>query len=158
MIISFLAPEITNINNFINRRIVNELRKANYAVWMLSDKNWLTDETVFSNLLLHLKKGINVEIVMHDYLLSEYESAKMQVFIDSGGEIFLIDNNKLPKPLKEHFCIIDYSTVVTARINGRDIIKPHRGSTLLKENQETLVENYIDNYLNIKNTYCRNRY
>jgi len=158
MIISFLAPEITNINNFTNRRIVNELRKANYAVWMLSDKNWLTDEIIFSILLSHLKRGLNVELVMHDYLLSDYEKAKMQTFIDKGGEIFLIDNKKLPKPLKEHFCIIDYSTVVTAKINGRDIIKPHQGGTYLKENQETLIENYLDEYLSVKNSYCINRY
>ena len=158
MIINFLVPDYAINQNLKTKKLIYELRKAQYAVWMLSDKNWLTDEVLFSLLIGRLKCGLNVEIVMHNYVLSEYENAKLRIFIDAGGEIFLIDNEKLPKPLKEHYFIVDYSTVVATETNVEHKLKPHRGANYLRENSETLLEAYIENYLNIKNTCCTNRY
>ena len=158
MIINYLFHGIA-INESLNtKKIVNELRKAKYAVWMISDKNWLTDEAIYSHLLNHLNKGVNIEIVMNDYILSDYENAKLQMFIDAGGEIFLIDNEQLEKPLNERYCIIDYSSIVNIRFTQNNRIKAYRGSEYITENQETLIENYIDEYLYIKNTFCKNRY
>ncbi len=158
MIINYLLHGIAINENLNTRKIVNELRKAKFAVWMISDKNWLTDEPIYSLLLKHLKAGVNIEIVMHDYILSDYENAKLQVFIDAGGEVFLIDYEQLEKPLYEQYCIIDYSSIANIRFTRNNQIKAHRGNEYIKENQETLIENYIDEYLYIKNTFCKNRY
>ena len=158
MIINYLVPEITLKDNFSAKKLINELSKASYAVWMLSNKNWLSDEALFSLLQQHLNNGLNVEIIMHDYVLSDYENARLQQFIDYGGEIFLIDNEQLNTPLKEYYCIVDYSTVVSAQIHEMQKLKPGKGSIFLKENKETLIDYYIEHYLNIKNKFCKNRY
>ena len=158
MIINYLVPEITLKNNFSSKKLINELSKANYAIWMLSNKNRLFDEAVFSLLERHLNNGLNVEIIMHDFVLSDYENARLQQFIDYGSEIFLIDNNQLNIPLKEYYCIVDYSTVVIAQIHEVRKLKAGKGSIFLKENKETLIDYYINHYMNIKNKFCKNRY
>ncbi len=158
MIINYLLHGIAINENLNTKKIVNKLRKAKYAIWMINGKNWLTDEHIYPLLLNHLNEGVNIEIVMNDYILSDYENAKLQMFIDAGSEIFLIDNKQLEKPLNERYCIIDYSSVANIRVINNDELKPHQGSEFIKENRETLIENYIDEYLYIKNTFCKNRY
>ena len=81
----------------------------------------------------------------------------MQQFIDAGGEIFIL--NKKDEIIHfEKFCIIDYLTIITSNLNQKNELLPNQGSAYLKENQETLIESYIDNYLDLKNRFCKNRY
>lgn len=158
MIMNYLLHGIGINENFKQQKIANKLSKARYAVWMIIGKNWLTNEQIYPILLNHLNNGLNIELIMQDDLLSEYENAKLQNFIDHGGEIFIINKQLQTKPIHEQFCIIDYSNVLAGKLPSTNQTKAYRGSEYINERKETLIESYIDEYLHIKNTFCSNRY
>ena len=158
MIINFLLSNTQIERETISNKIIRELKKARYSIWLANV--WFTDNHVYKLLLEKLEEGLNVEILLGIGAMSVYENAKLQKFIDFGGEIFIVnemDHKKLNKKLSQ-FCIVDYSTIINNDTQAENSLKPNRGSLFLTENQETLIEQYISEYMNLKNNYCINRY
>lgn len=154
MIINFLLSNLKLGQETISNKIIRELEKARYSIWLANV--WFSDDDVFNLLLKKLDEGLNVEVVLKTCQMTVYEHAKIQKFIDLGGEIFII--NELEACKKDKFCIVDYSTIINNNFQSEQRLKPTQGSIFLKETQETLVEQYISQYLHLKNNYCINRY
>ena len=100
--------------------------------------------------------GLNVEMVLSPNQWTVYENSSIQKFIDAGGEIYLINETDKNNIGFDKYCIIDYSTVINDDFKTELSVKPTQGNSFLKENQETLVEKYINEYLLLKNNYCKN--
>ncbi|RLD77721.1 MAG: hypothetical protein DRJ10_11440, partial [Bacteroidetes bacterium] len=74
------------------------------------------------------------------------------------GEFFLVDEiANMGKP-SDKYCIIDYSTIINNNFRQEYLLKPGLGASFVQENQETLVEQYINDYLLLKNNNSKNRY
>jgi hypothetical protein len=154
MIINFLLTNAQIERETLSNKIIRELKKARYSIWLANI--WFTDNDVYKLLLEKLKEGLNIEIVLSRNPLSVYENAKIQKFIDLGGEIFII--NEYKNKNDNQFCIVDYSTIINNGFRTEHRLKPSQGSIFLKETQETLIEQYINEYMQLKNNYCINRY
>jgi len=154
MIINFLLTNAQIERETISNKIIRELKKARYSIWLANI--WFTDNDVYRLLLEKLREGLNIEIILSRNPLSVYESAKIQKFIDLGGEIFII--NEYENKRENQFCIVDYSTIINNDFRTEHRLKPSQGSIFLKETQETLIEQYINEYMQLKNNYCINRY
>ena len=156
MIINFLFTKPVIEKEAVSRKIITELKKARYSIWLANI--WFTDNEIYDVLIEKLHEGLNVEIVLSSNNWSIYENSGIQNFIDAGGEFFLTDEiNELNKS-SDKYCIVDYSTVINNNKKQEYSLKPGLGASLVKENQETLVEQYINDYLLLKNNYCKNRY
>ena len=156
MIINFLLTNQLIEKETVSRRIIRELKKARYSIWLANI--WFTDNEIYNVLIEKLNEGLNVEIVLNTNNWTVYENSNIQKLIDAGGEIFLTnDAFDIPK-LTDKYCIVDYSTVINDNVQQEHSLKPGLGASFVKENQETLVEQYINDYLLLKNNYCKNRY
>ena len=156
MIINFLLTSPVIEKETVSLKIINELKKAKYSIWLANV--WFTDNEIYEVLISKLNEGLNVEIILDTNNWSVYENSKIQKFIDAGGEIFLFDEISDRNKINDKYCIVDYSIVINNKFKQEYSIKPGLGASYIKENQETLVEHYINDYLLIKNNYCVNRY
>jgi len=156
MIINFLLTKPVIEQETVSRKIIRELKRARYSIWLANV--WFTDNKVYNVLIEKLQEGLNVEIVLKSNQWTMYENSNIQEFIDAGGEIYLLNETDNDIVSVEKYCIVDYSTVINDYFKPVLHLKPGQGALFVKENQETLVEQYINDYLLLKNNYCINRY
>lgn len=156
MIINFLLTKPLIEQETVSRKIIRELKKAKYSIWLANV--WFTDNKIYDVLIEKLLEGLNVEIVLNSNQWTLYENSNIQEFIDAGGEIYIVTETNESNAPDDKYCIVDYSTVINDDFKQEFFLKPGQGGNLLKENQETLVEQYINEYLLLKNNYCINRY
>ncbi|OQX97111.1 MAG: hypothetical protein B6I20_13360 [Bacteroidetes bacterium 4572_117] len=156
MIINFLLTKQVIEQETISRKIIRELKKARYSIWLANI--WFTDNEVYDVLISKLNEGLNVEIVLNSNHWNFYENSNIQKFIDAGGEIYFVTESNENNVSNDKYCIVDFSTVINDYFKPEYLLKPGQGASFIKENQETLVEQYIHDYLLLKNNYCINRY
>jgi len=157
MTINYLAtkPEIKAEN--VSERIVSELQRAKYSIWIANV--WFTDNAIYELLIEKVKEGINVEMLLSiNKIMNCDENAKIQQFIDMGGEFFLINEAEHNQILHDRFCMVDYSTVIDSGFEDRTYLNQGYSSYFMREYPESLVEHYFKVYFSVKNKFCVNRY
>ena len=157
MVVNLLVAQPERMVESVNRRIIRELKKARFSIWMANV--WFTDNTVYDILIEKVKEGINVEAMLHrNTPLDCKEQAQIQEFIDAGGEFFLINETGHNHMLNKGFCMIDYSMVIDEEFDGKSYLEPGFSPYFMREYPEALVDHYINQYFSVKNKYSINRY
>jgi hypothetical protein len=165
--IKYLIPENMNMNYLASRperktqsvseRVVYELQKARYSIWIANI--WFTDNAIYNLLIEKVKEGINVEIILSiNKIMNCDENAKIQQFIDLGGEFFLINETEDITASHKGFCMVDYSTVIDSGFDDKSYLNPGYSAYFMREYPESLVEHYFNEYFSVKNKFCVNRY
>ena len=157
MTANFLAtrPEIRTES--VSNRVIGEFQRARYSIWIANI--WFTDNAIYDLLIEKVKEGINVEILLSiDHIMSCDEYARLQRFIDIGGELFLINETEQNRILNKGFCMVDYSTVIDSGFEEKTYLEPGYSSYFMHEYPEALVDHYFNEYFSVKNKYCVNRY
>jgi hypothetical protein len=157
MTMNFLATRPERKIQNVSERIVEELQRARYSIWIANI--WFTDNTIYDLLVEKVKEGINVEMLLSiTKIMNCDENAKIQQFIDLGGEFFLINENEHNPLLSKRFCMVDYSTVIDSEFEDKTYRESGYSSYFMREYPESLVDHYFNVYFSIKNKFCINRY
>ncbi len=157
MIMSYLAVKPRQIVESANQRIARELEQARFSIWIANV--WFTDKKLIDLLIKKVREGLNVEIILNkNKSLGCREQAKLQEFIDAGGEFYLMNETDGNRMLDKGFCMLDYSTIIDDEFEDRTHLEPGFSTYFLREYPEALVEHYINQYLSVKNNFCINRY
>jgi hypothetical protein len=157
MTMNFLATRPERKIQSISDRIVSELQRARYSIWIANI--WFTDNLIYDLLVEKVKEGINVEMLLSiNKIMNCDENAKIQQFIDLGGEFFLINENEHNPLLSKRFCMVDYSTVIDSEFEDKTYLASGYSSYFMREYPESLVDHYFNEYFSIKNKFCINRY
>jgi len=155
MIINYLisSPRLEKAN--LSSQIINKLKKAKYSIWLTNI--WFGNKKLYNILIDKLENGLNVEVLLNPNLFALNDNYQIQDFIDFGGELYTLPQNNDSSFINK-YCIIDYSTVISDDFKSEYSLKPQKGSTLIKENEATMVEHYINDYMLLKNNFSVNRY
>ena len=154
---SYLAVKPRQVVESVNQRIIRELDKARFSIWIANV--WFTDDEIVDLLIKKVEEGLNVEVILDkNRLLDCREKARVQEFIDAGGEFYLVYETERNQMFNKGFCMLDYATVIDDEFEDRTHLKQGFSTYFLREYPEALVEHYINQYLSVKNNCCINRY
>jgi len=154
---NFLAAKPRQVIESVNQRITRELEQARFSIWIANV--WFTDDKLVDLLIKKVEEGLNVEVILNkNRTMDCKEQVKLQEFIDSGGEFYLINETEHNKMFDKGFCMLDYATIIDDEFKDQSHLEPGFSTYFLREYPEALVEHYINQYLSVKNNYCVNRY
>lgn len=157
MTVNFVAAQPEKMIENVNSRIIRELKKARYSIWLANV--WFTDKTIYNILIEKINEGINVEILLPKNVpLNYHELSQVQDFIDAGGEFFLITETGHQSRPNKSFCLVDFSTVIDDDLDYKPIRGKGYSDYFMKEYPEALVEHYINEYFLLKNNDCISRF
>ncbi len=154
---NFLAAKPRKVIESVNHRIIKEINQAKFSIWIANV--WFTDEEIVDLLIKKVGEGLNVEIILNkNRAMDCKEQAKLQEFIDSGGEFYMINETENNRMFDKGFCMLDYATIIDDEFEDKSQLETGFSTYFLREYPEVLVEHYINQYLSVKNNYCINRY
>lgn len=154
---SYLAAKPRQVIESVKHRIIREFEQARFSIWVANI--WFTDEEIIDLLIKKVEEGLNVEIILNkNRMLDCKEQAKLQEFIDAGGEFYMVNETVVNRAFEKGFCMLDYATIIDDDFEDRSHLEPGFSTYFLREYPEALVEHYINQYLSVKNNYCINRY
>ena len=130
---------IKHYSNNIQNIIQKELFAANNSIKICVA--WFTNDLLFQPLLLKLNAEVKVELILNkdDINLSNTNEIDFDLFIESGGHLYLNESNKL---LHHKFCIIDDNVVISGSYNWTNGAehKNYELITLFKDEAETTTQ------------------
>ena len=154
---SYLAARPRQVIESVKQRITREIEQAKFSIWVANV--WFTDEEIIDLLIKKVEEGLNVEIILNkNKALDCKEQAKLQEFIDTGGEFYLINEAEGNRMFNKGFCMLDYATIIDDEFEDKSHLESGFSTYFLREYPEALVEHYINQYLSVKNNFCINRY
>lgn len=157
MTVSFLAPTPKTMSKNVNSKIIMELKKARFSIWLAN--LWFTDKAIYDILIEKVKEGVNVEVLLDTNApLNHTEQSKIQKLTNTGGEFFLTNETKQHQVLNRGFCMIDFSTIIDNDFDCKPPISEGFNTYFMKEYPKTLVNHYVNEYFSVKNNYCISRY
>jgi hypothetical protein len=134
-----------------------ELERARYSIWIANI--WVTNNEIFELLINKAKQELNVEIILDKGVWMDCEDLhKLQRFIDAGGELYMVEEQKDGLSPEKAFCIIDNCVAIDHESNNKSYRKQGYSNYFMREYPETLVEHYINEYFSVKKKFCVNRY
>ncbi len=154
---SYLAAKPKQVIESVKQRITREFEQARFSIWVANV--WFTDDEIVDLLIKKVEEGLNVEIILNkNRTMDCKELAKLQEFIDAGGEFYLINETEDNQMFNKGFCMLDYATIIDDEFEDNSHLNAGFSTYFLREYPEALVEHYINQYLSVKNNYCINRY
>jgi len=132
------------------QRLIAELQRAKYAVWILAEK--MSDKLMQQILFDKLQSHVNVEIIIAgkkpDKLGVDIES-----FISKGGELFLVPTPTWKCVSPNTFCIIDQQVVVQSMYGSAYHTNNDFENSLVLTSKKTAKE-FTEKYFNIKHNFA----
>lgn len=128
----------------IKENIIQGIRNAKYTIW--AAVAWITDNDIFSELMLRKIAGVNIRIITSDeesnqYLIKKLESNFEVVKVPLKGAY-------LSNRLHDKFCIIDFEFVMHGSYNwSKNAIKNEE--TLATALDRDFVKKFSDEFMRI---------
>ena len=123
--------------------IIKEISKAENEI--LVAVYWFTNQELFDILIEKLKRGIKVELIIHnDFINNRENGLPFQQFIDNGGKFYFSDGSN---PMHNKFCVIDRSVLINGSYNWTYFAEEkNRENILLIENETEVINSFYDEF------------
>jgi hypothetical protein len=134
---------ITTYFENIRINILKELLKAEKNI--VAAVYWFTNWELFNVLIEKLKKGVSVQLIIHNDFINNRESGlPFQEFIDNGGKFYFSDGNN---PMHNKFCIIDRRVLINGSYNWTYFAEEkNRENILVIENEIEVINSFHNEF------------
>lgn len=131
----------------IRKNIINCLDQASSEI--LVAMYWFTNHELFDNLCEKLRKGLRVELIVHNDFINNRETGlDFQGFIDAGGKLFFSNSNN---PMHNKFCVIDGEVLINGSYNWTYFAENKNSENILVVKVEhQAVKAFHDKFFNLK--------
>lgn len=131
----------------IRERIIEELEKANTSIFIAVA--WFTDKKLFDVLCQKASLGVKVELIAIKDDINTSSSIDFNELFVKGGKIWLVEDQRT---MHNKFCIIDENVVINGSYNWTYNANNNHENIMIISNHYETVENYIDQFKEIKKT------
>lgn len=123
----------------IREKILQEIEKATESIVVAV--YWFTNQDLFQALLEKSKKGIKVELMVHnDYINNRFNGLNFQNFIDNDGDFYFSSSSN---PMHNKFCIIDNKILINGSYNWTYYAEDrNRENILIIKNHQSIVDSF----------------
>lgn len=131
----------------IREKMLQEIEKATKSIVVAV--YWFTNKELFEALLEKSKKGIKVELMVHnDYINNRFNGLNFQSLIDSDGDFYFSSSSN---PMHNKFCIIDNEILINGSYNWTYYAEDrNRENILIINNNQPIVDSFNSEFQRLK--------
>ena len=138
--------ELNIVSKFsdIQNSIIQEIRKANYIIWVAVA--WFSNRKLANELFLKSKEGVNVQIIISDDEINRTFAIKLEKHF----KVLKAEKTEVFENLMHHkFCLIDFKKVVHGSYNWSNKAEYNDETISIIEDKESAIQ-FANEFMSLK--------